>query len=249
MDPRADLVALPDLLAETARLATAFREGLADRPVIAPIPYRPEGLLPERGPGAAAVLAEVGARVLPALSGSAGPRYLGFVTGGSTPAALAGDLLVAAADQNLSDGSQATATALEHHTLAMLRELFGLPPAFEGAFVTGATQANLVGLAVGRQWASERLGFDAAEDGLSGFPHPDPRSRAPREPAQGRVRPGHGAEGLGTRGLRAGHGAHGSWRAGDGAPRSRRPAGHCGRQRRHGDDDGLRRSGPGGGSL
>lgn len=170
MDPRADLVALPDLLAETARLATAFREGLADRPVIAPIPYRPEGLLPERGPGAAAVLAEVGARVLPALSGSAGPRYLGFVTGGSTPAALAGDLLVAAADQNLSDGSQATATALEHHTLAMLRELFGLPPAFEGAFVTGATQANLVGLAVGRQWASERLGFDAAEDGLSGFP-------------------------------------------------------------------------------
>jgi glutamate/tyrosine decarboxylase-like PLP-dependent enzyme len=126
--------------------------------------------LPDQGLGTEAVLNKMEHVILPTLSGSAGPRYLGFVTGGSTPAAVAGDLLVTMTDQNLSDRSQATATAVEHHTLTMLRELFGLPSEFEGAFVTGGTQANLVGLAVGRQWASERMGFDAAEDGLAGHP-------------------------------------------------------------------------------
>jgi glutamate/tyrosine decarboxylase-like PLP-dependent enzyme len=170
MDPRQELAALDALLEEATRLGLAFRTSLYQRPVMAREPVHLESGLSVRGLGTAAVLAEMEHRILPALSGSAGPRYFGFVTGGSTPAAVAGDLLVAMTDQNLSDRSQATATALEHHTLALLRELFGLPSSFEGAFVTGGTQANLVGLAVGRQWVSERMGFDAAEDGLAGHP-------------------------------------------------------------------------------
>ncbi|HJV90933.1 MAG TPA: aminotransferase class I/II-fold pyridoxal phosphate-dependent enzyme [Holophagaceae bacterium] len=166
-DPRAELARIGGFLREAADLGAAFREALPTRPVIAPRPFRPEGPLPERGRGTEAVLAQVARDILPALSASAGPRYLGFVTGGSTPAALVGDVLVASADQNLSDGSQATATALQRHALVQLRELFGLPGAFEGTFVTGGTQANLVGLAVGRQWAAARLGYDAAEEGLT----------------------------------------------------------------------------------
>lgn len=170
MDPRQELPALEGLLSEATRLGAAFRASLSDRPVMARAPFKPEGGLPYQGLGTAAVLGLLEARILPALSGSAGPRYLGFVTGGSTPAATVGDLLVAMTDQNLSDRSQAAATAIEHHALALLRDLFGLPAAFEGAFVTGGSQANLVGLAVGRQWAAQRLGFDAAEDGLAGQP-------------------------------------------------------------------------------
>ncbi len=170
MDPRRELGELGALLDEAHRLGASFREGLGQRPVIAARPHQPTGTLPERGRGTSAVLEELTASVLPNLSASAGPRYLGFVTGGSTPAALVADWLVSTTDQNLSDRSQATATAVEHHALALLRELFGLPATFDGTFVTGGTQANFVGLAVGRQWVSERLGFDAANDGLAGHP-------------------------------------------------------------------------------
>jgi glutamate/tyrosine decarboxylase-like PLP-dependent enzyme len=46
-------------------------------------------------------------------------------------------------------------------------ELFGLPPAFIGGFVTGATMANFTGLAVARQWAGMQLQQDIARDGIT----------------------------------------------------------------------------------
>jgi glutamate/tyrosine decarboxylase-like PLP-dependent enzyme len=49
-----------------------------------------------------------------------------------------------------------------------LLELFDLPASWSGVLTSGATMANLCGLAAGRQWLSERLGFDAARDGLGG---------------------------------------------------------------------------------
>ena len=52
----------------------------------------------------------------------------------------------------------------------MLRDLFGLPEQFEGVFVSGATQANLVSLATARQWAAQRMGVDVSEQGLWGMP-------------------------------------------------------------------------------
>jgi glutamate/tyrosine decarboxylase-like PLP-dependent enzyme len=51
-----------------------------------------------------------------------------------------------------------------------LKELFGLPPVWQGVMTSGATMSNLVGLAAARQWAGERLGFNPAEEGLGGRP-------------------------------------------------------------------------------
>ncbi|MGD3112454.1 pyridoxal phosphate-dependent decarboxylase family protein, partial [Streptomyces sp. YGL11-2] len=116
----------------------------------------------------------------PGLSASAGPRYLGFVTGGVTPAALAGDWLTAAADQNSMSSLDATGQHLERETTGWLRTLFGLSDAHEGALVSGATMSNTVGLAIAREWLGERRGVSPAEDGvaalgpvrvLSGTPH------------------------------------------------------------------------------
>ncbi len=172
MDARldADRVALPDLLAEAQAQAVAFLKSLPDRPAAAPPLDLGAVALPEGGLGAAAALADFRARIEPYLSGSAGPRYLGLVTGGSTPAALAADWLVSAYDQNVSNAVGSAAAGVEAQALDMLRQLFDLPPEFAGVLVTGGTMANFVGLAAGRQWAGEAMGVDVAEEGLAAAP-------------------------------------------------------------------------------
>lgn len=107
----------------------------------------------------------------PGIVRSTGPRYFGFVTGGATPAAVAGDWLASAIDQNAGTWLMSPAAMQTELTvIRWLLELFRLPSSWSGAMTSGATMANLCGLAAGRQWLSEQLGFDAASDGLGGHP-------------------------------------------------------------------------------
>lgn len=175
-----DLARLPELLQSARDFAAREVSGVDDRPV-AHLGKAPDlEPLPARGTGAEGALARFAERWAPGFSGSAGPRYLGFVTGGATPAALTGDWLTSAYDQNAAGGGDSSATALEHETLGWLRELFGLSEGHSGAFVTGATASNTVGLAIGREWLGERQGVSVSEEGvgalgpvevLSGSPH------------------------------------------------------------------------------
>jgi len=120
--------------------------------------------------GAEAALAEFRARHEAAMSGSAGPRYWGFVTGGATPAALAGDWLASVYDQNVSNDIGSVASRIERDTVAELCALFGLPDDFGGVFVSGATQSNLTALATARQSLHTRIGIDIAQRGLGSAP-------------------------------------------------------------------------------
>jgi len=125
--------------------------------------------LPEQGIGLEGALNIFTQTYLPKLSGSAGGRYWGFVTGGSTIPAIIGDWLVSATDQNATAGVAPTAD-LERDTIAQLRTLFGLPNTFEGSFVSGATMSNMVGLAIGRQWAGRERGIDVTHEGMAALP-------------------------------------------------------------------------------
>ncbi|MFD9417427.1 pyridoxal phosphate-dependent decarboxylase family protein [Streptomyces goshikiensis] len=177
----ADLARLPELLDATRRAAADALATLDARPVLAPHgPAAPPEPLPEDGSGADAALAAFRDRWEPRLSASAGPRYLGFVTGGATPAALAGDWLTAAHDQNSNSALDGAGQDLERETVGWLRELFGISDAHTGTFVSGATMSNTTGLAIAREWLGERLGVSPSEDGaaalgpvrvLSGAPH------------------------------------------------------------------------------
>jgi glutamate/tyrosine decarboxylase-like PLP-dependent enzyme len=174
-----DLAELPALLDATTRFAVAALAGIDSRPVATSARPAPASL-PDTGSGLRSALAQFARRWEPGLSGGAGPRYLGFVTGGTTPAALAGDWLTSTYDQNVVTARDSAASALERETIGWLRELFGLHPDHTGAFVSGATMSNTVGLAIAREWLGERLGVSVADEGvgalgqvtvLSGEPH------------------------------------------------------------------------------
>ena len=126
--------------------------------------------LPQSGIGAARSLDLFRSKYADGMSGAAGPRYFGLVTGGATPASIVGDWLTSIYDQNATGSTDSIAPQIELAAIGMLRDLFGLSLAHAGVFVSGATMANFVGLATGRQWLGHRHGVDVARLGLSGMP-------------------------------------------------------------------------------
>jgi glutamate/tyrosine decarboxylase-like PLP-dependent enzyme len=161
-----DLENLTDILEQTFQTASQILQQLETRPVAVPPHTRQHHNLPEDGLGFSAALEQFMQRYAQSFSGSAGSRYLGFVTGGTTPAALAGDWLTSTFDQNPTSGLDSSAPDLERECIFMLRQLFGLPKEMDGVFVSGATMANFVGLAMGREWVGQQLGYSVAQDGL-----------------------------------------------------------------------------------
>jgi glutamate/tyrosine decarboxylase-like PLP-dependent enzyme len=102
---------------------------------------------------------------------TAGPRYFGFVTGGSYPVAVAADWLVSAWDQNAALNILSPAmAAIEDVTAAWLLDLFRLPATSSVGFVTGATMANVTCLAAARDEVLRREGWDVEAQGLQGAP-------------------------------------------------------------------------------
>ena len=101
----------------------------------------------------------------------AGGRFFGFVIGGSLPVALASNWLATAWDQNAAlYGPTPGVAAFEQTALRWLLDLLQLPAGSAGAFVTGATQANLCALAAARHAVLQRVGWDVESDGLFGAP-------------------------------------------------------------------------------
>ena len=167
------------LLRETAELALDFFDGLAERPVGPPVDL--EALraafitpLPEAGESPHAVIAELARAAAPGIVASAGPRYFGFVNGGSVPAAVAADWLVTAWDQVVSMYvSSPTGAVVEEAAAEWLCDVLGLPSGPDGmsvGFATGCTMANLTGLAAARNALLRRANWDVEADGLFGAP-------------------------------------------------------------------------------
>jgi glutamate/tyrosine decarboxylase-like PLP-dependent enzyme len=107
----------------------------------------------------------------PATMGVAGPRFFGFVLGGSLPAALGANWLASAWDQNagLFVATPVSAT-LEEVSLRWLLDVLALPAGCGSAFVTGATMANFTALAAARHAVLGGVGWDVEARGLFGAP-------------------------------------------------------------------------------
>jgi glutamate/tyrosine decarboxylase-like PLP-dependent enzyme len=164
------------LLEETVRLATTFLESLPARPVRAPASMAQllealGGPLPEAGTAPQEVIEALVRGADAGLVASAGPRYFGFVIGGSLPVALAADWLTSTWDQNAARYVMSpAAAAVESVTARWLLDVLGLPAGASVGFVSGTQLANFTCLAAARHEVLRRCGWNVEEDGLQGAP-------------------------------------------------------------------------------
>jgi glutamate/tyrosine decarboxylase-like PLP-dependent enzyme len=164
------------ILEDAARRAIAYLQSLHDRPV------RPDpdagarvdalgGPAPQTPTPDAEVLAHLDEAVSPATMAMAGPRFFGFVIGGSLPVTVAANWLATAWDQNTCFDSATPGVArLEEIARGWLLELLDLPRESGVGFVTGATIANFTALAAARNSVLRRTGWNVEADGMFGAP-------------------------------------------------------------------------------
>jgi glutamate/tyrosine decarboxylase-like PLP-dependent enzyme len=167
-DLRANLLA-------TAERVAAYREGLPEARVwpLAPLADVVDGFdrpLARDGVATSQVLEELVAAAERGLVGSAGPRYFGFVTGGSLDAALCADMLACGWDQiAFNPVSSPSSYAAEVVAGRWVKELLRLPTDASVGFVTGGQAANTVALAAARTSVLAAAGWDD-RDGMFGAP-------------------------------------------------------------------------------
>jgi glutamate/tyrosine decarboxylase-like PLP-dependent enzyme len=123
--------------------------------------------LPLDGCAAEQVLTELVELASPGLTAMSGPRFFGWVTGGTLAAAVGADWLTSMWDQNAGPATGApAAAAFETASLRWVIERLALPAGACGALVTGATSANFVALAAARSHVLKAAGWDVEQQGL-----------------------------------------------------------------------------------
>ena len=167
---------MKELLVDAANRSIRYLESLATRGVapsldaIAKLSALSEPLPERPAPAGEALrlLDEIGS---PATMATAGPRFFGFVIGGSLPETLAANWLAGAWDQNAALYNVTPAAAvIEQVALTWLLDILKLPPGSGGGFVTGATVANFTALAAARGAVLARAGWNVEAEGLFGAP-------------------------------------------------------------------------------
>ncbi|HUP63202.1 MAG TPA: pyridoxal-dependent decarboxylase [Thermoanaerobaculia bacterium] len=127
--------------------------------------------LSDAGEDAGAVIDALASQAERGALACAGPRYFGFVIGGSLPVALAADWLTSTWDQN--PGIYATSpliSVIEDVAREWMLDLFDLPRESGVGFVTGCQMANFTCLAAARHGVLRRAGWNVEEEGLAGAP-------------------------------------------------------------------------------
>jgi len=167
---------LGELLAQVGQLVDAQRRAFETGPVRADATL-PElraalgGPTPETPTDSSAVIRALAAEAAPGVVGIPGPRYFGFVIGGSHPAALAADWLTSGWDNNAGLYVAApAASVMEEVAGRWVVDLLGLPATASTGFVTGGLMANFTGLAAARHRVLRDAEWDVETHGLQGAP-------------------------------------------------------------------------------
>jgi glutamate/tyrosine decarboxylase-like PLP-dependent enzyme len=167
---------LSRVLERVAAHAADFRAGVGERTHKPEDSYaqalaRFDAPTPERGAPLDAIITELISNAEPGLAAMTGPRFFGWVIGGSAPAGVAADWLASAWGQNCGNAQASpSASAVEQVCAQWLLDLLDLPRDASVGFCTGATLASFTCLAAARGAVLRRAGWDADADGLFGAP-------------------------------------------------------------------------------
>jgi glutamate/tyrosine decarboxylase-like PLP-dependent enzyme len=166
---------LRELLLSSAARAATYREEVSDKLVFPEVnldTMRVElGSMRDEPVAADVVIEDLANIVEPALVASTGPRYFGYVIGGSLDAAVAADLLTTGWDQNaFNTFTSPGAAVVEEVAGTWLKDLLGLPSNASFGFATGGQGANTISLAAARHHVLEKVNWDVERDGLTGSP-------------------------------------------------------------------------------
>jgi glutamate/tyrosine decarboxylase-like PLP-dependent enzyme len=154
----------------------SFLDSLGSRPVFPRATYDETRVLfdvplPDIGEDPEAVLHALADAGEKSVVATAGPRFFGYVIGGTIPASIAADWLTSAWDQNAGLWSATpAASAVEEVVARWLLDLLGLPDTSGVGLVTGCQMANFTCLAAARHAVLRRAGWDVEADGLQGAP-------------------------------------------------------------------------------
>ena len=124
--------------------------------------------VPHEGIGAEAAYRAYRESVAPYPMGNTHPRFWAWYMGAGTMTGALGDFLAAAMNPNLG-GANHAAGLVEEQVIRWCAEMTGLPEASSGLMTSGASMANLIGLAVARQVGA---GFDVRAEGVAAAPKP-----------------------------------------------------------------------------
>jgi glutamate/tyrosine decarboxylase-like PLP-dependent enzyme len=164
------------LFSRAAHIASRFRASVSGRP------HRPlkdyassvrafSEDLPTQGTDMEEVLELLAEKADAGLHLMTGPRFFGWVIGGSHPMGVAADFLTSAWGQNAGNHTASpAAAAVELVASRWLLEVLSLPGDCSVGFVTGATVANFTCLAAARGEVLRNVGWDCDAAGLFGAP-------------------------------------------------------------------------------
>jgi glutamate/tyrosine decarboxylase-like PLP-dependent enzyme len=125
-----------------------------------PVPAQPTAL--------SAVYQDFVEYILPYPMGNIHPRFWGWVMGNGTPTGFMAEMLAAAMNPNMGGGDHG-GIYVERQVIEWLKEIFSFPKEASGLLVSGASMANLIGLAVARNTCA---GYDVRQLGTCQAPHP-----------------------------------------------------------------------------
>ncbi len=141
-----------------------------DRPVWQPTPAsviaRFHQPLPRSPQGAEQAYQDFHDWVLPYPMGNVHPRFWAWYMGNGTALGAIGDFLAAIVNPNMGGGNH-VANHVESQVIDWCKEIVGMPPESSGLLVSGGSVANLVGLTVARNTATD---VNVRAEGVRGLP-------------------------------------------------------------------------------